>query len=538
MLGLPLAFISPWILLALASLPVIWWFLRLTPPKPQEEVFPPTRILARLAKQSETPAQSPWWLTLLRLTMAALVILAMAGPILNPQEQQLKSADGPLMLVFDDGWASAENWENRKVTATQLAREAQENGQAVILQSTTERINWPTTPLPAIEAISLIEAADNLAVKPAHDLTAKRISTGISANTPGQIFWLSDGLTREGSDKLQQALASAEVPVSVAIPDTDSLLTLSQIRNEPSQLFATVTRPGNSDVQEVIVSARDKDGVVIARSKAAFESSSTTAEAIFSQPVEIRNEITRLEIEEVENAAAVQLLDENNQRRLIGLVSGENHDLSQPLLSPLYYISRALEPFSDLRRADNANATASVPDLINQGVSAIMLADVGLLDDETTQTLNKWIAGGGLLVRFAGPRLAASPDGDLLPVDIRPGDRNLGGALSWETPKPLAAFTRESPFFGIDPPRNVLVTKQLLALQETRLEEKTWAILEDGTPLVTAEKRGSGWLVSVSCGLRRDLVQPAPVGNLCGNAKANFPVFPDQPDRQALTRKT
>jgi len=80
-------------------------------------------------------------------------------------------------------------------------------------------------------------------------------------------------------------------------------------------------------------------------------------------------------------------------------------------------------------------------------------------------------------------------------VEIRPGDRNLGGALSWETPKSLAAFERESPFFGINPPRDVIVKKQLLALQEAQLEEKTWATLEDGTPLVTAEKRGSGWIV-------------------------------------------
>ena len=138
---LPLTFLSPWILIALASLPVIWWLLKLTPPKPQEEVFPPTRILARLAKSDETPAQSPWWLTLLRLLMAALVILAMAQPVLNPQEQKLET-NGTVLIVMDDGWASAADWEIRKNTAQRVIEEAGENNQPVILVSTIGRKNW------------------------------------------------------------------------------------------------------------------------------------------------------------------------------------------------------------------------------------------------------------------------------------------------------------------------------------------------------------------------------------------------------------
>ena len=55
----------------LAFLGIIWWLLRLTPPRPQQEVFPPLRILARVLRKEETPNQSPWWLTLLRLLIAA-----------------------------------------------------------------------------------------------------------------------------------------------------------------------------------------------------------------------------------------------------------------------------------------------------------------------------------------------------------------------------------------------------------------------------------------------------------------------------------
>ncbi len=90
MLGLPLAFVYPWVLLGLLALPIIWYLLRLTPPKPQSEVFPPLVILEKLGTHDETPAKSPWWLTLLRLLLAALLIIAMAAPVWNPARNHVK----------------------------------------------------------------------------------------------------------------------------------------------------------------------------------------------------------------------------------------------------------------------------------------------------------------------------------------------------------------------------------------------------------------------------------------------------------------
>src|SRR6201992_4005474 len=83
--GLPLAFAEPLVLLGLLSLPILWWLLRLVPPRPRRIDFPPTRILFDIAPKEETPARTPWWLTLLRLSLAALVIFAAAGALLDPQ---------------------------------------------------------------------------------------------------------------------------------------------------------------------------------------------------------------------------------------------------------------------------------------------------------------------------------------------------------------------------------------------------------------------------------------------------------------------
>jgi hypothetical protein len=99
-----------------------------------------------------------------------------------------------------------------------------------------------------------------------------------------------------------------------------------------------------------------------------------------------------------------------------------------------------------------------------------------------------------VLIRFAGPRLAAADD-DLVPVKLRRGGRILGGSLSWEKPQQLAAFGRDSPFVGMAVPTDVTVTRQVLAEPDTGLSEHTWATLGDGTPLVTAARRGKGVIV-------------------------------------------
>ncbi len=104
------------------------------------------------------------------------------------------------------------------------------------------------------------------------------------------------------------------------------------------------------------------------------------------------------------------------------------------------------------------------------------------------------MSDGGLLLRFAGERMTGEVD-DLVPVKLRVGGRYLGGALAWAEPQHLAAFSDASPFGGLAVPPDVSVSRQVLAEPSVQLSDRTWARLADGTPLVTAEQRGKGWIV-------------------------------------------
>ena len=108
-----LAFLNPWLLAALATLPVIYWLLRAVPPRPATIEFPPTRILVGLENEEKTADKTPWWLTMIRLLAATLVILGLAEPVLNPAKTAALKGSGPIVIIADNGWAAASRWPER-----------------------------------------------------------------------------------------------------------------------------------------------------------------------------------------------------------------------------------------------------------------------------------------------------------------------------------------------------------------------------------------------------------------------------------------
>jgi hypothetical protein len=214
----------------------------------------------------------------------------------------------------------------------------------------------------------------------------------------------------------------------------------------------------------------------------------------FDLPIEIRNQVARIAIAGERSAGAVHLLDARSQWHRVGIVSGESREAAQPLLSPLYYVERALSPYADVVAPSEGNVATAIHALIAQKVSTIVLADIGKLVAGTEEELETWVKAGGVLIRFAGPRLEQGGD-ELLPVALRRGGRSLGGSLSWSTPQPLAPFEDNSPFRGLAVPEDVKVNRQVLADPSVASEAEIWARLADGTPLVTAAKTGQGFIV-------------------------------------------
>ena len=214
---------------------------------------------------------------------------------------------------------------------------------------------------------------------------------------------------------------------------------------EGGRIKVTVLRAPGGPAATARVTARAGNGRSFGESTLKFAAGATKAEGVIELPIELRNEVGRIAIEGERNAAAAFLMDDRWRRKTVGLMSGTSAEMAQPLLSPLYYVSRALEPYAEMSEPDD---TAALKSLLDQGLSMLVLADIGVLPGEQQEMIAHWVDNGGVLLRFAGPRLAGAQDG-LVPVTLREGDRSLGSALSWETPQPLQAFPEKSPFAGL-----------------------------------------------------------------------------------------
>ena len=492
----PLAFATPWVLAALAALPVIWWLLRVIPPAPQRVTFPAIRLLEGLRPREDTPHATPWWLLLLRLLIAALVILAIARPLI-PSGTTIPPG-GPIVLVIDDGWASARDFETRRARALRILDQAEREARPVALLTTAAATLGEVKEASLAPALRAKEAVGALQPKPwAIDPDAVVTAvTNLRLDTAATAVWIRDAVAAPGADTLARVLQRMGALVIIASGDAGPIW-LTEPDPGSLELTAELRRLDKVGERPVAVRAVGDDNRVLTRVTGAFDDGARQVTLTVELPTELRNEVGRLEVESETTAAGVFLLDERFKRRPVGLVSARDFEGAQPLLDELYYLDRALAPFTEVRRG-------GIEALLERDLAVMVLADVGAVPFGQRERLDAWVREGGIAVRFGGPRLAAAgleqgglgPD-DLVPVRLRRGDRTLGGALSWTKPASLAPFPDNSPFAGLPIASDVTVSRQVLAEPAIDLGEKTWARLQDGTPIVTAERRGDGWLVLV-----------------------------------------
>ncbi len=492
--SLPLGFAQPLVLLGLLGLPVLWWLLRLVPPRPRRVSFPPARLLFEIAPKEETPSRTPWWLILLRLTLAALVIIAAAGPLWNPPLAS-SSRGAPLLVMLDDGWGAAASWDARLRAADELlARaDADNRGVAVLPLSETARdLSLQTAGAARVQIKQLKPKPYTIDRTEALPLLERFLKSAPDV----EIVWLSDGidLGKGGEFIADLGRIVGSHPLTVVAGGLPTPHALAAADNAAGALTVKVLRAQTGGADTGLVSAIDLKGLTLGEAPFAFKPDAPEAEAVINLPVEIRNDVARLEIAGERSAGAVQLLDKRWRRRTVGIVSGSAADRSQPLIGATYYLSRALNPFADIRLAEGIAPAEAVKRFLDQHLPMLILADVGNVA-EARDPLDKWIDNGGVLVRFAGPHLAGAEDDNLVPVKLRHGGRILGGSLSWEKPQQLAAFSRDGPFAGMPVPNDVTVNRQVLAEPDAQLTDRTWATLADGTPLVTAQRYGKGLLV-------------------------------------------
>ncbi|KIC22077.1 DUF4159 domain-containing protein [Leisingera sp. ANG-Vp] len=487
-----IGFTAPWLLLGLLALPVLWLLLRAIPPAPKRQPFPAVTLLLGLKDDESLSDRTPWWLLLLRMLAVAAAIVGLAGPVLNPSAEE-SGGSGPLLVVMDAGWGAAAGW---KQTSAQAAAQLEEAGRAgrpvaVLRLTAPEPLQFRAASDWQRQLAGLVP----LPWQPGPEQLQGALAAIDGAEGGFDTLWFSDGLEYAGRGGLIEALSRRgdievfEQPVPV--------LGLLPAQYTGGNIELTVQRSRAGPAQEVTVLAQGVDPGGTPRSLAAlplrFADGGRTASAELSLPAELRARLSRFEIRDMKSAGAVALTDDSLRRREVALVSAQSEDEGLALLSPLHYLRQALLPSAELLEGALADLLPANPDVI-------VLADVARLAPAQEEAVIEWVESGGLLLRFAGPRLAASDtaragEEPLMPVRLRIGGRSIGGAMSWGEPKTLAPFAEGSPFYGLEVPGEVSISSQVVAQPDPELAARVIAELADGTPLVTRKTLGQGQVV-------------------------------------------
>ena len=484
-----LTFLTPWLLSALLGLPVLWLLLRAVPPAPIRRFFPGVILLLGLRDKTQISDRTPWWLLLIRMLALGLIILGLAGPLLNPQSTTIKRSD--LLILLDGGWAAARDWQAHQFLLDRVLNQAARDGRPVAIV----RLTTPSTPV-FQSAQSWQERLPGLAPTPWVP-DASKMQTALQGlnDQPFDSLWLSDGLAQTGRAALLSALQNrGDVEV---IETEQTLFALEPAKLSDGIITLHAIRLPNTMDQSVTIRAHGTDpngrSQIISTITTAFTESATRIPVQFSLPAELRERVSRFDIVGQTSAAGVSLTGNSLLRREVALISEGADREGLELLSPLHFIAKAYAPSAELLSGDLTTLLPANPDLV-------VLADIAKLSTTEETALGQWVAEGGLLLRFAGPRLATSDlsrttEHPLMPVRLRAGGRTVGGAMSWGAPKSLAAFAPNSPFFGLEIPNDVRVSAQVLAQPDPSLSQRVIAMLADGTPLVTRKQSGKGQIV-------------------------------------------
>ena len=478
-------FLNPWLLAALASLPALWLLLRVMPPAPKRVFLPSARFLEGLVPQTQTPSKTPWWILLMRLIIASLIIFAFAQPVINPSQSITGERD--LRVVIENGWASADRWNETLRKAEDILAQAARQDVSVYINTTAAEPSdgklLALGPLSAGEALSRVKGLAPYSWP--SDFEALNQTLKSSAQDTDN-YYLSSGIGGRGLKDVMDTLGE----VNVFTPNIENLpLALSYDGDENGNPQFIIHAPETIAIgTPVTLQAQGRNGRVLGFENIVIRGDETKSG--IDLPDVLKRDLISARLLGRDDAAGVYLFGDQFQKKSVGIAALSQEKQAKPFIEASYYLTRALEPYADLKTGD-------INTLLSGNMSMIILPDIGALSPEQLNNLENWVSEGGLLLRFAGPVMEQTRQHFLLPTPLRQGARSLEGALTWENPPTLQSFSDDAPLAGIEIGEEIVIKQQLLAEPAQDLSSKTWASLDDGTPLITAAQRDAGLIVMV-----------------------------------------
>ena len=391
-------FLYPWILLLALLMPILWWIMRITPPRAKTIIFPAFFLLKDLKGEASSTAHAPWWMVLLRTSLLLAFIIAFSEPIINPSTDIVLPKKGTVLLVVDNNWASAFNWQQRISKVKDYINYAKINGNNVNIISTSKSDKTANLDvygaMLAEEALRVVDVIKPQPWEADYNLTSEQINNVIRNISVGKAVFFGSGLyaPKEFLNLFDEMVVDNKI-------NTPYLLKLNS--SNIDEFSFTLMRAAESLYEtKVTLVASDASSNILDELELDFPKGREKINFKWDISSEFRKRLSTIEVKGYKSAASTILFKHINNNYVAGVAINEKiEDDKRDLLSDYYYIREALNTKSKVE-------TDIISNLLKKKLSVIFLSDSIKLTSEDKTNLKEWVENGGFLVRFAGPNLA------------------------------------------------------------------------------------------------------------------------------------
>ncbi len=484
-----LGFMYPNALWALSVIPIVYLVVKSLPPKPKTFDFSTFYLIQRINNNLTEKKSCPLWLLLLRLLLIIFIIIYFAKPFLNNSKINKKIDN--YVVYADMEWSTAANWEKYKSTLMDIMLEAEKlNRNFYLIDSVNNESNKGKKFLSSNHLSNYLR---DISPNPWQNdrLNIIKKLDKIEYNQNSRYFYVFSKYDNYTNENLKSDIVTY---LGKKYPSLELIYLVNEVTilEKPiiigESIELKVKRLGDLSQDNFIIRITSSNNQIIHEKSYQFEKNKYIRLVKEFFPISVINDFKKVELINQNHAGAVFYFDDLNKKQIIGVLSEDKNYEENPLLSPIYYIIKALGN-------NNKILIGNLDKLINANADILIFPDTGIVDSKNLMFLKKWVSNGGLLVRFCGSKFVNS-DSMLLSSKIeKKRIRYLGGNLSWNNEIGIKEFPSNSIFNGLKIPDNIIIKKQLLFESQSNQEFDILATLKDDTPLVSLKNLGKGKIV-------------------------------------------
>jgi hypothetical protein len=262
---------------------------------------------------------------------------------------------------------------------------------------------------------------------------------------------------------------------------------LRRVAIDQEGLTLRITRIGTAQ-PFVSVTALNAQGIGVFTQQVNLDERDGHEELHLPLPVNVLNQARSIRLGGQQHSGGLWLLDGRSQIQTAGIIRTQGG--SQPLLQETFYLEKALQGVAK-------TSVGSVAELIDEGVGLIVLPDAADLSQEEQKRLSQWAEAGGILIRFAGPRVGKEDMAEqpLLPVPLK-GTRSYSALMLGNAEQPVFRQAEpDTPLEGLNAAPTLSIRVLVMADPLRTPNDRIWARTSDQSPLITARPTGKGYVI-------------------------------------------